>query len=63
MTKLNWRLSEVISFLEERIIDGIATEEEEIVYQDYKWTNKINRNTYEWKCVIGEMSKLYEEKY
>ncbi|MNF61161.1 hypothetical protein D3C84_427970 [compost metagenome] len=63
MKKLNWRTSEVIAYLEDKIQMGIATEEEEIIYQGYKWDNKVNRNTYAWKCVIREMKDLYEEKY
>jgi len=57
--KLMWRVSEVIAFIEERIIDDIASEEEEIMYQDYKWSGKINKNTYEWKCVLRNMNKEY----
>lgn len=63
MTKLTWRKSEVIAYLEEKIQMGVATEEEEVIYQDYKWDNKIDRNTYAWKCLIREMRELYSEKF
>jgi len=63
VTKLTWRKSEVIAYLEEKIQMGVATEEEEVIYQDYKWDNKIDRNTYAWKCLIREMRELYSEKF
>ena len=53
----------MIAYLEEKIQMGVATEEEEVIYQDYKWDNKIDRNTYAWKCLIREMRELYSEKF
>ncbi|WP_299831280.1 hypothetical protein [uncultured Metabacillus sp.] len=63
MSKLTWRTSEIIAFLEESIIDGTATESMEIIYQDYKWFNKIDRKSNEWKSVIRKIKKLHNEEF
>ena len=63
MTKLSFRTSEIIAFIEESIIDGTATDSMEIIYQDYKWFNKIDRKSNEWKSVIRKIKKLHNEEF
>ncbi|MBD1379192.1 hypothetical protein [Metabacillus arenae] len=61
MTKLNWRKSEVISFIEDCLSENTATEEMEEVYYNLKWNGKVNRKSAEWKSVIREMKRLHNE--
>jgi len=63
VTKLSFRTSEIIAFIEESIIDGTATDSMEIIYQDYKWFNKIDRKSNEWKSVIRKIKKLHNEEF
>jgi hypothetical protein len=57
--KVQFRKSEVISYLEEKIHDGLANEDEEQLYEEYQWNNKLNKNNYTYKQLIDEMKKSY----
>lgn len=59
--KLTWRLSEVIAFLECKLQDNTATEDEALMYENYVWNNKINRVTY--KSLVAQMREEYMEGY
>lgn len=59
MTKVQFRKSEVISFLEDKIHDGLANEDEEQLYEDFRWTNKLDKNNYTYKCLVFEMRQNY----
>lgn len=59
MGKVQFRRSEVISFLEEKIHDGLANEDEEQLYEQYQWENKLDKNNYTYRLLINEMKKLY----
>jgi hypothetical protein len=58
-----FRTSEIISYLEEKLNDNMATEEEEQLYSDYKWSGKVNKNTYAWKNLIMEMRDINDNGY
>ncbi|MNG39618.1 hypothetical protein D3C84_1277830 [compost metagenome] len=55
--KLTWRLSEVIAFLESKLQDNTATEDETLMYENYVWNNKINRVVY--KSLVVQMREEY----
>lgn len=44
MKKASLRKSEVIAYLEEKILNNEATEEESVLYEDYKWTKELEKN-------------------
>jgi hypothetical protein len=49
----------VISYLEEKIHDGLASEDEEQLYEEYQWENKLSKNNYTYKQLVNEMKKSY----
>lgn len=59
---VKFRKSEVIAYLEEKIISDIATPEESELYEDYHWYGKLNKNK-TLKKVIREMRDIYENGY
>lgn len=62
MQKLNFKKSEVLSYIESKIIDDIATEEEMELYQDFKWDGTFKMN-YTYKKVLKEMKGIQENGY
>jgi hypothetical protein len=62
MEKITFRKEEVIAFLEDMIISEMATYEEEVLYQNYKWNGKLEKN-YTYKMVLHRMRELYNEKF
>jgi hypothetical protein len=61
MTKLRFSKSEVQAFVETLILDQIATEDEQIWYEEFIWTNKFNKN-YTYRLVLKKMKNAYEGK-
>lgn len=61
--KFSIRKSEVISYVEELLLSGEYDEHHEEIYTVYKWTGKLNKNTYAFKRIIREMKSLWNEKY
>jgi hypothetical protein len=62
MEKLHFSKSEVIAFLEEMIEIGMATEDEQLLYENYIWNGKLERsNTY--KKVLKKMKKFLNEAF
>lgn len=59
MGKVQFRKSEIISFLEEKIHDGLASEDEEQLYEEYQWNNKLDKNNYTYKQLVFEMRQNY----
>lgn len=57
--KVQFRKSEVISFLEEKIHDGLANEDEEQLYEQYQWENKLDKNNYTFQQLVNEMKRQY----
>jgi hypothetical protein len=62
MEKIKFNTSEVYNFLEEKVILNLVTEEELVLYEEYIWNSKIDKN-YTYKCLIREMRELYNERY
>jgi hypothetical protein len=56
MTKLNYSLEEVVSFLEMKMMDNTATYEQEQLYVEYKWNGKFKKN-YTYKLTLKEMKE------
>jgi hypothetical protein len=50
MTKLRFSKSEVL--------DQIATEDEQIWYEEFIWTNKFNKN-YTYKLIVRKMAREF----
>jgi hypothetical protein len=62
MQKLRFLKSEVIAYLEELLLDQAATDEQEELYVEYKWTGKLKKN-YTYKVTLKEMKKIYEGNF
>lgn len=62
MQKVRFLKSEVISYIEELINDGAASEEQEELYVNYKWTGKLEMN-YTYKVTLKEMKRIYESGF
>lgn len=60
MEKFTIRTSEVISFLEDLISDGLANQDEELLYENYRWEGKLYKTNYTYKSTILKMKKEYE---
>jgi hypothetical protein len=58
MTKLRFSKSEVQAFVEELILDQIATEDEQNWYEEFIWTNKFNKN-YTYKLIVKKMAREF----
>jgi hypothetical protein len=58
MKKNTFRKSEVIAYIEELILDQAATDEQEELYVDYKWSGKLKKN-YTYKKTLVEMKRIY----
>ena len=63
MEKNLFRLSEVISYIEDVILMGAEDEHHEEVYNTYHTQGKVNKNTYAYKKVAKEMSQLWNEVF
>jgi hypothetical protein len=57
-----YRKDEVISFLEEKVLMDIATQEELNLYEIYIWSGKLVKG-YTYKLLVRQMRRLYDEKY
>lgn len=62
MERNKFRKEEVVSYLEEILRDGTATEEQEELYLNFKWNGKLVKN-YVCKQTISQMRRLYDEKF
>ena len=58
MEKMRFSKSEVQAFVEELILDQVATEEELNWYEEIKWNNNFKKN-YTYKKVLYKMVKEY----
>lgn len=57
--KVKWELDDVIGYLEDKILSESATNREIRMYENYKWNNKINKNSNTYKKLINEMMIEY----
>jgi hypothetical protein len=62
MEKLHFTKSEVTSFLEEMIEIGMATEDEQLLYENYIWDGELVRNNI-YKKVLKKMKKFLNEEF
>ncbi|MCM3110015.1 hypothetical protein [Lederbergia lenta] len=61
MLDVKFEVSEVISYIEEKSIDGVATSEEDKLYEEYIWNGTINKLNYKtFNKAVKEMKRLYE---
>jgi hypothetical protein len=59
VSKNKWRKSEVISFLEYKLQENLASEDEIEMYENYKWFGKLNKNNYTYRSLLKEMNDEY----
>jgi hypothetical protein len=62
MEKLHFTKNEVVSFLEEMIEIGMATEDEQLLYENYIWDGELVRNNI-YKKVLKKMKKFLNEEF
>lgn len=57
-----WKQSEVISFVEYKIINETANTDEVEMYEDYRWNGKLDKSKYTYviKRLINEMNKEFK---
>jgi hypothetical protein len=63
MEKLKFSQEEVIGFLEDLIVSGEATQEEQNLYQNYLLYGELKKFTYTYRTLIEQMRKLFEITY
>lgn len=56
-----WLKSEVIGYLEEKILDGSARDDEEDFYNTYYLTNKLSKNDKITQRLLNEMNEEYNK--
>lgn len=54
---------EVLSFVENKIKDDTATEDEQILYQDYQWYGKLNKMSGTYRKLINQIHKINNKIY
>jgi hypothetical protein len=59
MTKLRFNKSEVISYLEDKILMNEANQDETELYENYIWNSKLTKG-YTYKKLIVEMKDIFE---
>lgn len=62
MERNTFRLSEVISFLEMKLLENTATYDEEQLYVDYNWDGRLKKG-YTYKKLINEMKEIHENGF
>lgn len=62
MQKVRFLKSEVASFLEEKVLDNIATQEELELYEGLRWNGKLEMN-YIYKKLVRQMRKIYHNGF
>jgi hypothetical protein len=63
MEKLKFSECEVLSYLEEKILDNIATEDEIKLYQDYLLFGELKKFNCTYKQLVLQMRELFEHTY
>lgn len=61
MEKLHFSKMEVLSFVEELILDQMATEDEQAWYENFVWNGEFKKN-YTYKVIIRKMKRVYDGK-
>lgn len=62
MEIMKWTKEEVISYLEQKVLDGSADESEIELYEGFVWNGKLDRknNLYTYKKLISQMKMIHE---
>lgn len=63
MEKLKFSQEEVIGFLEDLIVSGEATQEEQNLYQNYMLYGKLIKMSYTYKHLVEQMREWFEITY
>jgi hypothetical protein len=63
MDKLKFTQEEVIGFIEDKIQLNEATENEQIIYQDYLLFGELKKFNHTYKSLIKQMRELFEITY
>jgi hypothetical protein len=63
MEKLKFSECEVLSYLEDKILDNNATEDEQNIYQNYLLFGELKKFNHTYKKLVLEMRKLFECKF
>jgi hypothetical protein len=58
--KSSWRKSEVIAYLESKIVDNQENEDEINLYQDWKWDGVFPSNVRTYWSLVKEMDKEWK---
>lgn len=61
MDKLHFSKEDVIGFLETKLLDNTASQEEQELYEQYVWNGKLENN-YTRKILISQMKRIYNGK-
>jgi hypothetical protein len=54
-----WRASEIVAYLEDRILSNTATKKETEVYEEYAYNGSLNKANYSLKAIIKRMNREY----
>jgi hypothetical protein len=63
MEKLKFTQEEVIGFLEDLIVSGEATQDEQNLYQDFLLYGEMKKFNYTYKHLIEQMREWFEITY
>jgi hypothetical protein len=63
MDKLKFSECEVLSYLEDKILDNIATEDEQNLYQNFLLQGQLKKFNHTYKQLVLQMRELFEIKY
>lgn len=57
-----WNFNEVMSFLEYKILENRASENELLFYEEYIWFGEVDKKSSTYHKLIKEMKKEWEVK-
>jgi hypothetical protein len=63
MEKLHFCEEEVISFLENKIMEETANQKEQNLYQNYLWFGKLHKFNRTYRSLVEQMRELFKIKY
>ena len=63
MEKLKFTQEEVISFLEDKILDQTANQKEQHLYENYLLFGKLHKMNHTWEGLVNQMRELFESTY
>ena len=60
--ELNWRKSDVLEYIENRIASDTETQYESEFFEDYKWFGKFNKHSKVYRQIIRNMNNEWDEE-